>query len=186
LDETASVEYQPAWLGPADKAAVRAELDQLRWQQESIRMWGEPRMLPRLTVWLGIGWTAESRYRARGFAHDWTPTIAAVRDRLVARTGVPFNSVLVNQYRDGSDSVGWHADDEPEIDQACVASVTLGGRRAFRLRSRADSAVTYEVPLGDGDLLLMHDAQARWVHSVPRTARPVPVRHNLTFRHYLA
>lgn len=97
---------------------------------------------------------------------------------------MPFNSVLANLYRDGRDSNGWHADDEPELgDDPIVASLSFGASRRFLLRSREHPAQRYEWTLAHGSLLVMgRGVQSAYVHSVPKTSRPAGERINLTFR----
>jgi alkylated DNA repair dioxygenase AlkB len=77
--------------------------------------------------------------------------------------------------------MGWHRDNEPEIDPGCIASLSFGAARRFKLRHRGDRRVV-DVELGDGSLLLMIDCQDRWEHALPKTSRPVGGRINLTFR----
>jgi alkylated DNA repair dioxygenase AlkB len=97
--------------------------------------------------------------------------------------GTAFNSVLLNYYRDGRDAMGWHSDDEPELGpQPVIASVSIGGVRRFLLRPRSGGASS-AIALAHGSLLLMHgDTQKNYQHSLPRTAKPVDGRINLTFR----
>ena len=106
-----------------------------------------------------------------------------MRARLVRELGVAFDSVLANLYRDGRDAMGWHADDEPELGpEPVIASVSLGATRRFVLRHR-DGAPRLAIHLPAGSLLLMQGAtQAHYRHALPRTARPVGPRINLTFR----
>ena len=109
-----------------------------------------------------------------------------MRNRLRDELGVPFNSCLANLYRDGTDSMGYHSDDEPELGpEPTIASVSLGARRRFVLRHRATrERWTWE--LGGGDLLVMRDESQRdYAHAIPKTARPIGPRMNLTFRNFL-
>ena len=96
-----------------------------------------------------------------------------------------FNCVLLNLYRDGSDSMGWHSDDEPELgDAPDIASLSLGATRRFLLRHRTERSRRFALDLTDGSLLLMRaPMQAFWQHCVPRTRRPVAPRINLTWRY---
>jgi alkylated DNA repair dioxygenase AlkB len=118
----------------------------------------------------------------------WADALAGLRDRLETHTGVRFTGVLANYYRDGRDSMGWHADDERELgptpDDIRVASISLGAPRRFVLRSRGvDPSRRIELALGHGDLLIMAGTtQRHYQHAVPKTARPVGPRLNLTFR----
>ena len=117
----------------------------------------------------------------------WTTTLGALRQRLYDSLGHDFNAVLANLYRDGHDSMGWHADDEPELgSQPLIASISLGASRRFVLRRR-DRLDRYELTLGHASLLLMLGAtQQHWLHALPRQLRVREPRINLTFRSILA
>jgi alkylated DNA repair dioxygenase AlkB len=161
-------------------SALRAAID---WQQEHVVIFGQQRLVPRLVAWHG---DAEARYTYSGTAHEpqaWTPELLELRAVAEALTGQRYDSVLLNLYRDGRDGMGWHADDEPELGQdPAIASISLGATRRFRLRHRRSRHVT-ELELGHGSLLSMAGpTQHHYVHSVPKTARSVGERINLTFR----
>ena len=174
------VELRRGWV--ADAAGVFARLvEELPWEQHDITLFGRTVPTPRLTAWTG-----DHAYRYSGLVHQpgpWSPTLAALRDRLAAEVGAPFDSCLANLYRDGADSMGWHSDDEPELGpRPTIASVSLGARRRFVLKHRA-SGRRSDVDLGAGDLLVMRaESQADYRHAVPKTTRPVGPRLNLTFR----
>jgi alkylated DNA repair dioxygenase AlkB len=162
-------------------AALRSQID---WQQEDILIFGERKRVPRLVAWHGEPGTA---YTYSGTAHEplpWTPELQRVRQRAEELTGYRYNSVLLNLYRDGRDGMGWHADDEPELGrEPAIASVSFGASRRFKLRHRRSRSAASTVDLAHGDLLLMAGAtQHHYVHAVPKTARPVGERVNLTFR----
>src|SRR5690606_30273743 len=114
----------------------------------------------------------------------WSAALSDLRDRLERELGTGFNSVLANLYRDGRDAMGWHSDDEPELGPApVIASVSLGATRRFVLKHRRkpDRKLALELPAGS--LLVMAGAtQRNYRHALPRTARPVGGRINLTFR----
>ena len=124
---------------------------------------------------------------ARFEPRPWPAALQALRARIDAAAGVAMNSVLANLYRDGRDAMGWHSDDEPELGlRPVIASLSLGGTRRFVFKHRRDPGRKFELPLEHGSLLLMKgDTQADWKHALPRTARPVPARVNLTFRRIL-
>lgn len=173
----------------ADEAAVL--FDALRrtsgWEQEEIVIFGERRRVPRLVAWHGDPGAA---YTYSGTFHEpqpWTPELAGLRRRVESLSGQSFNSVLLNLYRDGSDGMGWHADDEPELGRnPVIASVSLGATRRFRLRHRRGRAEPLTLPLASGSLLLMGgELQHYWLHAVPKTKQPVGERINLTFRRVL-
>lgn len=171
---------------PADEAdALLAELSAtLPWQQPRITLFGHPHPVPRLQSWHG---DAEARYRYSGLAMTplpWTPALEHLRDLITAVCGHRFNSVLANLYRDGRDSMGWHADDEPELgEQPWIASLSLGATRDFALRPRGASRTALTLPLRHNQLLLMPPAmQHAWQHALPRRLRVAQPRLNLTFR----
>jgi alkylated DNA repair dioxygenase AlkB len=174
------VELRPGWLADPDEVLARL-LEETTWEQPVITLFGRTVPTPRLTAWTG-----DHAYRYSGVVHEprpWSPTLQTLRDRLVAELGAPFDSCLANLYRDGSDSMGWHSDDEPELGpRPTIASVSLGARRRFALRHRA-SGQRWSVDLGEGDLLVMRDeSQADYRHAVPKLTRALAPRLNLTFR----
>ncbi len=154
----------------------------LPWRQEEIRLYGKVHPVPRLSCWLGD----EGRtYRYSGIDHHpvaWGP-VAPLLARIEAATGARYNSALANLYRSGADTVGWHADDEPELGRRPrIASLSLGATRRFVLRHR-ETRETLNLELPAGSLLWMAgDTQRCWEHTVPRTKKPVGERLNLTFR----
>lgn len=175
----------PAAFGSTEASRLLAELRQgLAWQQEEVVIFGERRRVPRLVAWHG---DPAARYTYSGTLHvprPWTPELERVRERVHALTGVPFNAALLNLYRDGRDGMGWHSDDEPELGpEPVIASVSLGATRRFCLRHRRRKDLKLDLALEHGSLLLMAGpTQRHWVHAVPKTARPVGERINLTFR----
>ena len=184
----ASLRWFPRWLDADSADRLLAQLiEEVPWEQHQVRLFGRSLPAPRLSCWIGDP-DAVYRYSGTRFApRPWTPATAELRDLLQRRLGLCFNSVLANRYRNGADGMGWHADDEPELGpRPVIASLSLGAARRFVLRSR-DGAQRGELLLGHGSLLLMEgDTQARTQHALPKTARPVGERINLTFRRILA
>ncbi|MFD2784237.1 alpha-ketoglutarate-dependent dioxygenase AlkB family protein [Hymenobacter rubripertinctus] len=175
-----------AFLAPAAAAALLAHLTcDVPWQQQPIRLFGKQVMQPRLTAWYG---DPAATYQYSGLRLEplpWTAPLLQLRRRVEAAAGTRFNSVLLNLYRSGQDSMGYHADDEPELGSApVIASLTLGATRTFRLKPRPGvAAEALSLPLTSGSLLLMRGpTQQNWLHALPKTARPVGPRLNLTFR----
>lgn len=184
----ASLAFVPEWLG-ADQADALLRLLQreLPWSVHRIRMFGREVDSPRLSAWIGDVGTVY-RYSGADFTPcPWNAALSVLRARLQEELGVPFNSVLANLYRDGRDAMGWHSDDEPELGpQPLIASLSLGAPRRFLLRERG-GPWRGEILLEHGSLLRMAGAsQARTQHSLPKTARPVAERLNLTFRRIAA
>ena len=181
----ARVELARGWLAPGPAGVLMQALQAgLPWEVHHIRLFGRQVASPRLSCWIGDA-GAVYRYSGASFVpHPWPPALAALRDRLQGELGRPFNSVLANRYRDGRDAMGWHSDNEPELGaEPLIASLSLGAVRRFVLRRRDDPARKLALDLEPGSLLLMGgDTQRCWKHALPRTARRVGERINLTFR----
>lgn len=187
LGEGAWVAVVERWLADHQTVADRL-VATLPLRVEMLRIGAREVATPRRTSWHGDPGSTYA-YSGRSFTpQPWTPELAGIRDALEATTGARFDSVLVNEYRSGRDSVGWHADDEPELgphapDDVLIASVSLGAPRRFVMRHRGRPEETREWALGEGDLVVMGGTtQRRWQHAVPKTAKPVGARVNLTFR----
>ncbi|ASC73576.1 hypothetical protein XM38_045450 [Halomicronema hongdechloris C2206] len=176
--------YYPQWV--SDPPSLFEHLQQtIPWRQDWISLYGKRHPLPRLTAWYGDPGAA---YTYSGIAmapQPWTPTLARLKAALESVAGVPFNSVLLNYYRHGRDSMGWHSDDEPELGpNPVIASLSLGGSRRFVLRHKSKPQLAkLDLTLASGSLLIMAAAtQHHWQHRVPKTTKPVAPRINLTFR----
>ena len=148
-------------------------------------LFGRQVLAPRLIALHG---DPDSRYRYSGVVHHprpWTPLLSEIRDAVQQLASESFNSVLLNFYRHGQDSMGWHADDEPELGpEPVIASLSLGQARRMRFRRRRDHSDTHELVLSHGSLLVMSgQTQANWHHAIPKTRRAPGPRINLTFRH---
>lgn len=180
------VTYDPDFLPRAEADALLAELlAATPWQAETTRMYGRELPVPRLTSWHG---EADYTYgNRRHVAAPWTSSLLKLKEQAEALAQARFNSVLLNLYRGGQDSVAWHADDETDLGPApIVASISLGAMRDFRLKPKPDRPPHPPVTLKleHGSLLLMGAGlQAGWLHAVPKTARPVGPRINLTYRY---
>lgn len=181
----AEVSWHRHWL-PRDAADTlqRTLREDVPWEVHRIRMFGRQVDSPRLSCWMGDP-AARYRYSGTEFVpQPWHPALLPLRDQLAAFCGHAFNSVLLNRYRDGDDGMGWHSDNEPELGPApVIASLSLGAGRRFLLRRRDDHAKKAEVLLDHGDLLVMGgQTQRLYQHSLPKSARPLAERLNLTFR----
>lgn len=157
---------------------------QTPWQQPQVRIYGRHLAVPRLVAWYG---DAEARYRYSGLTHQplpWTPLLAQIRAQVEQAAGQPLNGVLLNYYRDGQDSMGWHSDDEAELGaNPLIASLNLGGTRRFDLRRKGHNCIEHSLHLQHGSLLVMRGpTQHHWQHQVAKTRTPCAPRLNLTFR----
>lgn len=166
-------------------ALLDALLEGVDWEQHPVWIGGRRIASPRLSAWYGDP-GASYRYSGETYApKPWIPPLARLRERLEAFTGGRFNSALANLYRDGRDSMGWHADDEPELgDAPLIASLSLGATRRFRMRHRQRRELDpAAIALAHGSLLLMRGPTQRgWQHAVPKTRRVDEPRVNLTYR----
>ena len=177
-----------AWLSAADARIWQTHLQtRLPWEQPEVLVYGKRHATPRLAAFLA---ETDVSYRYSGVIHhgqgwpDWfLPLLAAVRDHCDAE----FNGCLFNCYRNGADRMGWHADDEAEIDSSQpIASLSLGATRTFQLRQRQGQA-RHALELADGDLLVMDPScQRDWMHALPTRKRITTPRINLTFRVFRA
>nr|WP_286674883.1 alpha-ketoglutarate-dependent dioxygenase AlkB [Pseudomonas subflava] len=181
----AELDYRPHWVDPATADAWFRQLaEQTPWEQPQLLIHGQRFPVPRLLAWYG---DPEASYRYSGLLHrplPWTPLLAEIRARVQEVAGQPLNGVLLNYYRDGNDSMGWHSDDEPALGpDPLVASLNLGGPRRFDLRRKGSGRIEHSLQLDNGSLLVMRGAtQHHWQHQVAKTRKPVAPRINLTFR----
>lgn len=181
----AQLEFFDHWLGAtAADTLFAALLQQIPWDTHRIRMFGRLVDSPRLSCWIGDPGTDYTYSGVRFAPRAWPVALRLICERLAREVGVDFNSVLANRYRDGRDSMGWHSDDERSLGkQPVIASLSLGATRRFVLRHRHDATRKLELELEHGSLLVMAgDTQLDFQHALPKTARPVGERINLTFR----
>ncbi len=172
-------------LGFGHDALFERLLAETTWREESITVFGKTHLQPRLVAWYG---DPGASYTYSGIQHEplpWTETLAALRDHVGEVTDAPYNSVLLNLYRNERDSMGLHADDEPELGpEPVIASISLGEQRSiyFQHRHRRD-VKNLNLPLPSGSLLVMRGAtQRNWKHGLRKLSRPCGPRINLTFR----
>ncbi|CAA0097467.1 Uncharacterised protein [BD1-7 clade bacterium] len=168
------------------------------WRQDTLTIAGQQRLIPRLQVWMGDKGTD---YQYSGIALTpelWLAPMADIKQQVEAIAGCSFNSALLNFYRDGNDSVAWHADDEAELDDTVpIASISLGQARRFSIKPKkhylqrlasmghnvSGRSATRRQELHHGSLLLMMPGvQKRWQHAVLKQPEITGGRINLTFR----
>ena len=180
----ADVTFYPGFFSPEDASRVFVELrDTTTWRQESAKLYGRMIRQPRLTAWYGDEGKDYSYSGINNVALPWTSALLEVKQLVEPACGMMFNSVLLNRYRTGKDSVSWHSDDEPAFgDQPVIASVSFGATRTFQLKHKSRN-LKASIELTHGSLLIMcGSTQTNWRHQVPKTTKPVDERINLTFR----
>ncbi len=184
ISEDGEVSFDPDFIDQAEADALFTRLrSELAWNVEHYTIYGRQVTAPRLVCWYG---DAGANYRYSGVDHtprQWTGTLHKLKARVEARVGGRFNSVLGNLYRNGQDSMGWHADKEPELGPLpLIASLSLGATRVFKLKHNRSGRIV-EIPLQHGSLLCMAGRlQQCWKHAVPRRPGIIGERINLTFR----
>ena len=177
--------YYPNFIGRDEHDALMTSLqNSAPWRDDVITIFGRTHPVPRRTALFGDPGAKYSYSRITLTPHPWPDALQLVRSRIEDLTRAPFNAVLVNLYRNGRDSNGWHADDEVELgEQPVIASVSLGASRTMRFKRR-DGRSRWSLALTAGSLLVMSgDSQSAWLHTIPKQLRIDEPRINLTFRH---
>lgn len=185
LGASEDVLYFPHFYASAESERFfHAFIETVPWHQDTISFYGKNHPMPRLTAWYGDPDAVYTYSKVRNEPMRWSKELLEILADLYDFTGVRFNSVLLNRYRNGADSLSWHADDEPELgDTPVIASLSFGATRTFSMRRNDEKNTVRSIDLEDGSLTLMMGATQRlWRHSVPKTRRPVGERVNLTFR----
>lgn len=175
--------YKPRWLDEDQAKKLYDAAANMDLKQYPVTVWDKTFLQPRLTAWCsddGKGYSYSNQITP---VVPWPSEFLDCRAKLEDECGVRLPTCLVNMYRDGQDSVGWHKDDESIFGKdPTIVSISLGGTRRFKLRN-SQTKETQEFDLSDGDLLLFSGKYAtEWVHSIVKTAKVVDTRISLTFR----
>ena len=154
------------------------------WQQDDIKVFGKVHAQPRLTALFGNEGKSYSYSNIKMQPHSWNPILIDLKQKAEAVSATEFSTVLLNLYRDGKDSNGWHADNEKELGtNPVIASLSFGAERYFHLQHNNDKNLKLKILLEHGSLLVMKGTtQHFWKHQIPKTAKPIGSRINLTFR----
>jgi alkylated DNA repair dioxygenase AlkB len=177
--------YYPGFLSSAEGDQYFTQLaEEINWRQEPITIAGKKVMQPRLTAWYG---DLSRNYRYSGItmkAIPWSKNLLEIKKRTEDFSGHFFNGALLNLYRTGMDSMGWHRDNEKELgSRPVIASVSLGAARIFELRRWHDKDLKISLELAHGSLLLMlGETNHYWEHRIPKTKLTTGIRINITFR----
>jgi alkylated DNA repair dioxygenase AlkB len=156
---------------------------EINWKQEGMKMYGKEVLFPRLTAW----YAEEGKtYKYSGLVNipqEFTLNLMKIKEKVELKTGKKFNSGLLNYYRNGQDSMGWHSDDETELGKnPVIASVSLGAERKFQFKHKTIPKSLINITLSPGSLLIMQGAtQHHWLHQVPKV-KDAGERINITFR----
>ncbi len=176
------LDYTPGFFSKAESDGYLEKLlFEVPWQQHKVMMYEKEVLTPRLSAFYG---ERSLRYEDKRTPLPWTPELLEMKHKIETFTGITFNGVLLNYYRDGNDSVAWHSDKDtvPGL-KTEIASVSLGQVRSFDFRNKANHKQRYGIDLEHGSLLLMKgDLQRFWEHRIAKSASPMASRINLTFR----
>jgi len=158
----------------------------LPWESMKIKMFGKEVLIPRLQCWVGDEGCEYSYSGKKLNRQPWTPELLMIKEKISQHANLNFNSVLVNFYRDGQDSMGWHADDEPELGKnPTIAALSFGGERDLVFRNIL-SKETLSIPQPHGALIIIDgQTQQYWQHAIKKTKKVISPRINLTFRNII-
>ena len=181
----AEILYYPHFFHQKEADVIFEQLkNEIPWQQDDIRIYGKTHPQPRLTALFGNEGITYSYSNIKMQLHPWNPLLQKIKSHVENVSNTNFTTVLLNQYRDGKDSNGWHADDEKELgENPMIASVSFGTERTFQLKHNSDKTQKKNIVLEHGSLLIMQGTtQHFWKHQIPKTSKAVGSRINLTFR----
>jgi alkylated DNA repair dioxygenase AlkB len=181
----AEIIYFPNFFNKKEADTIFAQLTtDIPWQQDEIMVYGKIHQQPRLTALFGNEGKPYSYSNIKMQPQPWNPLLQKIKSAVEIVSDTNFTTVLLNLYRDGKDSNGWHADNEKELGiNPIIASVSFGTERIFQLKHNTISNLKQNIVLEHGSLLLMKGTtQHFWKHQIPKTSKTIGSRINLTFR----
>jgi alkylated DNA repair dioxygenase AlkB len=181
----ADITYYPHFFDKNTADTIFEQLvNEISWQQDDIRVYGKTYPQPRLTALYGNEGKSYSYSTIKMQPQPWNSFLENIKNQVEQVTKARFNVVLLNYYRDGKDSNGWHADNEKELGiNPKIASLSFGTERIFQLKHNCDPNQKTNIVLEHGSLLIMHGTtQHFWKHQIPKTAKQIGGRINMTFR----
>lgn len=184
LPKDGSAQYFPGFIGIEESNDLIDQLQRsLQWEADQLMMFGKLVSTRRKVVWAGDPECAYTYSGIKRIPQAWTPELLSIKAKLEKLTQAKFNSCLLNFYHDGADGMGWHSDDEKELDaQSPIASLSLGSTRKFAFRHKKEKIAT-SLLLENGSALVMNaPTQQYWQHALLKTKSIHTPRINLTFR----
>jgi len=159
-------------------------LNNVSWQQDDITVFGRTYKQPRLTALYANNKEPYTYSKLTMYPRKFTKELLVIKSKVESVIPANFTTCLLNLYRDGQDSNGWHADNEKELGvNPIIASVSFGAERLFKLKHREENLLKKDLVLQNGSLLVMKgETQHKWLHQIPKTKKNVGKRINLTFR----
>ncbi|MCO4795316.1 MAG: alpha-ketoglutarate-dependent dioxygenase AlkB [Bacteriovoracaceae bacterium] len=155
------------------------------WEQDHIQMFGKVTKLPRLTAWYGDPGATYIYSGIKNEPKPWYSLLNELKKSVEQQCNCDFNSALLNYYRDGSDHMGWHSDDESELgSNSVIASLSFGAERRFQLKHKTDKGIeVITIEPKSGSLIVMRDVMQKfWNHKISKTSKAIGPRVNITFR----
>ena len=181
----AAIELHEHFFNAQESASImQALITEIDWQQYQIKIFGKTLDQPRLTAYYGEDHPYYAYSNIKLQPIPFTPILLSIKNKIETLTSHQFNGVLLNYYRNGDDSMGWHADDEKELGtNPVIASLSFGASRTFQLHNRFQKSTPKQsIILNDASLLVMQgETQHFWKHQIPKQKNKGP-RINLTFR----
>jgi alkylated DNA repair dioxygenase AlkB len=181
------IRIEENFFNPIDSDAFLTKLiSKLPWESMVIKMFGRDTTIPRLQCWIGDE-GCDYKYSGKKLnRQNWTKDLTMIRNKIYKELKMDFNSVLINYYRDGKDSMGWHSDDEKELGPSpTIASISFGSERDLVFRNKINKE-TLSIPQAHGCLILIDGkTQKNWQHSIKKTRKVIGPRINLTFRNII-
>jgi alkylated DNA repair dioxygenase AlkB len=181
----AEIDYYPDFFNQEKANELFEKLKtEVPWQQDDITVYGKTHPQPRLTALYGNEGKPYGYSNIIMQPHSWSPLIMFIKNEIETVSNQNFTTVLLNNYRNGKDSNGWHADNEKELGHnPIIASVSFGAERVFQLKHNTIAGLKQNILLEHGSLLIMKGTtQHFWKHQIPKTAKEIDSRINLTFR----
>jgi alkylated DNA repair dioxygenase AlkB len=179
------LDYRPGLFDEQESdSLLKKFIAETPWEQRMQRSYDKDIITPRLTAWYGDPEVYDYASLTQTKPNYWTPELLMIKNKIEPLAGIQFNSVLLNYYRDGNDSVAWHSDREDVLGKnPVIASVSFGQVRSFDIRSKQNHHEKYSVKLEHGSFLLMKAGlQEHWEHRIAKSVKPMKARVNLTFR----
>ena len=183
--EDGDITYYPEFFGKTKADTYLNDLlKTIAWQQDSITLFGKTHLQPRLTALYANNSNPYTYSNITMHPTAFTESLILIKTHIEHVLKIEFTSCLVNLYRDGNDSNGWHSDNEKELGKhPIIASISFGAERVFHLKHKTKKELKYKIKLEHGSLILMKGAtQDHWLHQIPKTKKTIGERINLTFR----
>jgi len=181
----AKIEYFPCFFD-SEKANLLFQrlLQETPWQQDTITIFNKTHLQPRLTALYGNNGKPYSYSGITMQPHPWNAPLTFIKEAVEQLCQTEFTTVLLNLYRNGNDSMGWHSDNERELGKnPVIASVSFGAERVFQMKHNTIKEAKQSLTLKHGSLLVMAGSmQHFWKHQIPKTKQNIGERINLTFR----